>query len=505
MLADRTTNTSDKKCRFGLISDVHKDVIHDADDRLCAFIQKVQAEQVDFIIQMGDFCIPIPENQCFMNIWNQFKGPKYHVIGNHDTDGDGRNRPNGAYAFTPEETIEYWGIQDRYYSFDLRSIHFIVLDGNDKAENPAPGYRRYIGSDQIEWLNQDLTDTEFPVMLFIHQSLERPGGIENQGEIRTLFESANKEAGYPKVVACFSGHHHRDYVRRINGIIYPQINSASYYWMGGDYTHVRYSNEKVLPAFAMLILGICASLLIMYALRTDPGEPEHSAGQIAGMAELPEERGILVGFYVQEHERATVQLASMQSVPAISSPSRLDKQVFLRWDDLMYYDRTDEERPESGVIMRRPSGWQESPEQKPEAVADVDTISLQEAEEIVSFGIVAPSLIASEYTHTGTRKVKGRECIQLLYSNGTDTLSLFQQSRKAQDRLSRWDFREYVVGLAKDGEDSSVLGWYTDEIIFNLVGKADLQRMTEIADEIKEYQLMDDVRNYYLENMHKGQ
>lgn len=243
MLTDRTTNISDKKCRFGLISDIHKDIMHDADDRLCAFIQKVQAEQVDFIMQLGDFCKPIPENQLFMNIWNQFRGPKYHVVGNHDTDGDGLNRPNGAYAFKPEETVEYWGIQERYYSFDLHGIHFIVLDGNDKAENPAPGYRRYIGSDQVKWLKHELNDMEFPVILFIHQSLERPGGIENQEEIRTLFESVNKEAGYLKVVACFSGHHHRDYVRRINGIIYPQINSASYYWMGGDYIHVRYSEE----------------------------------------------------------------------------------------------------------------------------------------------------------------------------------------------------------------------------------------------------------------------
>ncbi len=45
------------------------------------------------------------------------------------------------------------------------------------------------------------------------------------------------------MVACFSGHHHRDYVRQINDIVYPQINSASYHWVGGDYQRVRYSKE----------------------------------------------------------------------------------------------------------------------------------------------------------------------------------------------------------------------------------------------------------------------
>lgn len=93
-------------------------------------------------------------------LFGLIRGPKYHVIGNHDTDGDGRNRPNGAYAFTPEETVEYWGIQERYYSFDLRGIHFVVLDGNDKAENPAPGYRRYIGSDQVK-MKIDGLESEF--------------------------------------------------------------------------------------------------------------------------------------------------------------------------------------------------------------------------------------------------------------------------------------------------------------------------------------------------------
>jgi len=223
----------DKPLRFGIITDIHKDIMHDADDRLQAFIDEMTAENVDFIIQVGDFCVPKPENKGFLAIWNQFAGPRYHVIGNHDTDG----------GFTREQTVAFWGMDSRFYSFDRSGVHFVVLDGNDKPTDHAGGYPRYIAEDQIDWLKKDVEATGLPTVVFIHQSVERKSGIQNGAAIRAVFEDANRKAGFRKVVACFSGHHHRDYVRQINDVVYPQINSASYYWVGGDFLKVRYSEE----------------------------------------------------------------------------------------------------------------------------------------------------------------------------------------------------------------------------------------------------------------------
>jgi len=86
--------------------------------------------------------------------------------------------------------------------------------------------------------------TKSQVVVFSHQSIEDPGGLENAAEVRKILESAKLKSGKKKVIACFSGHHHIDYFTTINGINYVQINSMSYYWMGGDYQHVRYS-EKI--------------------------------------------------------------------------------------------------------------------------------------------------------------------------------------------------------------------------------------------------------------------
>jgi len=228
--------------RFGVIADVHKDVMHDADHRLQVFVDAMKDAQPDFVIQLGDFCQPIPENRGFMDIWEQLAGARHHVLGNHDMDGDGKHRPDGAYAFAREETAEYWGMPAAHYSFDVAGVHFIVLDGNDQGPEQTP-YFRYMAEEQLEWLRQDLAATRLPTVAFSHQSLERRGGVANGEAVRAVMEQANRGADGRKVIACFSGHHHLDYCRRLNGIIYPQINSASYSWLGGEYLHVRYSDE----------------------------------------------------------------------------------------------------------------------------------------------------------------------------------------------------------------------------------------------------------------------
>ena len=223
-----------KPLRFGIIADVHKDIMHDADDRLQTFVDQMNQAEVDFVVQIGDFCVPKDANKGFLDIWNSFTGPRYHVLGNHDTDG----------GYKREQTVAWWGMKARYYSYDRSGVHFVVLDGNDRPENHAGGYPRYIASDQLDWLQKDLAATGLPTIVFVHQSIEREnkGGVQNGAIVRAHLEAANKEAGRRKVIACFSGHHHRDYVRQINDIVYPQINSASYFWVGGDYLRVRYSD-----------------------------------------------------------------------------------------------------------------------------------------------------------------------------------------------------------------------------------------------------------------------
>lgn len=219
--------------RFGLCADIHKDIMHDADARLQAFIEHAQKENVDFILQLGDFCRPYDYNRPFLDIWEAFAGPRYHVLGNHDTDG----------GFSRQAVVDYWSMPGRFYSFDAGVYHFVVLDGNDARQGKPPGYPCYMAADQLAWLRRDLADTDRPTVVFCHQSpldMQAPEqGLDNGAEVRALLEQAN--AAGAQVLACFSGHNHMDAHTALNGIHYIQINSMSNYWLGEDYQEIRYS------------------------------------------------------------------------------------------------------------------------------------------------------------------------------------------------------------------------------------------------------------------------
>ncbi len=219
---------------IGLITDVHQDVMHDGEERLQVFIDEASKRNPDFIVQMGDFCRPYEYNKPFLNIWDSFKGDKYHILGNHDMDG----------GFSRDQVRVFWNMPANYYSFDKKGMHFIVLDGNDPNPKPFSGYNRYIGEQQKEWLTNDLKKTNLPTIIFSHQTIEyEDGGVANLKEVQRILENANKEAGFQKVLCCLSGHHHTDFMTQINDIYYVQINSASYQWVGGDYKRIRYSKE----------------------------------------------------------------------------------------------------------------------------------------------------------------------------------------------------------------------------------------------------------------------
>jgi 3',5'-cyclic AMP phosphodiesterase CpdA len=231
-----TAKAKKKSLKFGICADVHKDIMHDAEVRLKAFIEEASKMKLDFIIQLGDFCRPYDYNSEFMSIWNRYPAKRYHVLGNHDMDG----------GFTREEVVKYWNAEGRHYSFDSKGYHFIILDGNDHdpSQNRPPGYARFIGEDQLRWLENDLEETNLPTIVFSHQGLDNDiGGIYNATQSRLVLERANEHAGFQKVQLVFSGHHHQDYYNNINGIHYIQINSMSYQWLGEQFKCIRYSEE----------------------------------------------------------------------------------------------------------------------------------------------------------------------------------------------------------------------------------------------------------------------
>jgi len=122
-------------------------------------------KKVDFLIELGDFIDRDPstnkENtlrylKMIESVYRDFNGPRYHVLGNHDFD-----------CLSKEEFLEIaqnTGISpnSHYYSFDLKDLHFVILDANYRRDGSEYEYGNFewrdtnIPTGQINWLKEDL-------------------------------------------------------------------------------------------------------------------------------------------------------------------------------------------------------------------------------------------------------------------------------------------------------------------------------------------------------------
>ena len=221
-----------QKVKFGLFTDVHVPTMHDAKERITAFMDSMKTAKPDFIIELGDFGTPAPKYAYGFDLWKSYPGLKYQVIGNHEMDG----------GYSLKQALDYRGMPSSYYSFENNGFYFIVLDGNDKKTPDVKGYQQYMGEKQLAWLKEELDKAKMPIVIFSHQGLGKDG-VDNAANIRAVLETHNKKAKKNKIIANFYGHIHYDRADEINGIWYVCINSMSYKWLGEEYGHVRYSEQ----------------------------------------------------------------------------------------------------------------------------------------------------------------------------------------------------------------------------------------------------------------------
>lgn len=216
-----------RRVRFGIISDVHQDVMPDAEARIRAFAGAMASNKVDFVIQLGDFCWPHPRNKAFLAAWNTFPGPRYHVLGNHDMDG----------GYKSAQTAAFYGMPSLYYAFTAGPVRGIVLDGNEPG-GKARGYKHFIGPAQLDWLKRELAGSDRPVVVFCHQAFdpEYSGGLENSAAVRAVLEQAQTNTP-GRVLAVITGHLHMDYVSEAHAIRYVHVNSASDWWLASPAAH----------------------------------------------------------------------------------------------------------------------------------------------------------------------------------------------------------------------------------------------------------------------------
>lgn len=233
------------RVKFAVFTDLHYDHIHDGCKRIDDFITNIKDTDIDFVIQLGDFCIPKEENQFLLNKMSSIGKPIYHIIGNHDSD-----------SFPREKVMDFLKMNNSYYSFKNKEIKFIVLDTCFIKTNS--GYKPYsrknynktndiypvLPAHELKWLESQLNDDNKYYVIFSHHSFENEfakRGVYNRCEIRNLIDAVNNKD--KKVLLCINGHDHGDSLKKIGQTYYFGLNSMSYIWFGPEHEHFCYSKE----------------------------------------------------------------------------------------------------------------------------------------------------------------------------------------------------------------------------------------------------------------------
>jgi predicted phosphodiesterase len=204
-------------------------------------LERAKREKCDFVIHCGDMCHNPPEVKDYIDYYNDFEIPTYHTIGNHETDG-----------CSYEDVLKTFRLEKGNYFFDRNGFRFIVVDTNYFYRKSIKGFVHFgkgvkeegdawgrIPDEQYEWIEKTISDSPYPCVTFSHLSFERASGNRRMQEI---FAKAN--AAMPgKVRMSINGHYHTDYLRVLDDVLYFDVNSASYQWIGSKRAHKFYPAE----------------------------------------------------------------------------------------------------------------------------------------------------------------------------------------------------------------------------------------------------------------------
>jgi hypothetical protein len=187
-----------------------------------------------------------------------------------------------------------------------------------------------------------------------------------------------------------------------------------------------------------------------------------------------------INFYFKEHQDIVAQTVSANISPPPAARMRVDRH------DVLYYEFMDDpyEFARPGIIVRGPSYEQPAAPAEVPAIANGYTLTLSEARKTANFNLVSPPRLHPGYMLDQIRRIEGRDALHLLYTNGINTISLFEQPLNDRHGLAPEDFREYAVYRNKERAGGAILAWRDDTVSYVLVGNAEMSQLMDMAQSI---------------------
>ena len=209
----------------------------------------VSNPKLDFILHSGDM-VQEGGDQCDwdryyedIDLLVQNNVTFYYAVGNHETytydyENDTYGEPDMDFS-TYMSNVEMLG-NERYYSFDHKGIHFIVIN-TEEYWSDSSASKFDITTDQQEWIINDLESNtmNFTIAMF-HRPLYSVRDTSRSHDadcVRNVLEPILIEYGVNLV---FSGHDHYYYNTKRNGIQHVVTGGA-----GAPLANIRYSENAI--------------------------------------------------------------------------------------------------------------------------------------------------------------------------------------------------------------------------------------------------------------------
>jgi len=188
----------------------------------------------------------------------------------------------------------------------------------------------------------------------------------------------------------------------------------------------------------------------------------------------------ILNFYLREHKDVAAQLASFEPSPPPAARMDVDRH------DILYYEFLDEpyEFGRPGIIVRSPSAVRQTSPPAAPAIANGHSLKLAEARKAANFNLVSPPRLYPGYMLDQIRRIDGRDALHLLYTDGINTVSLFEQPLDGTRGLLPDDFREYAVYCNKGLAGGTILAWRDNAVSYVLVGNAEMSQLMDMAQSI---------------------
>ncbi len=187
-----------------------------------------------------------------------------------------------------------------------------------------------------------------------------------------------------------------------------------------------------------------------------------------------------INLYLREHRDVVARHISLS--PAAPQAVQMD----VNQDDILYYEFLDDgpEYMRPGIIVRGPSSPRQISSSEAPVISNGHSLTLSEARKTSSFELQAPPWLDPGYRLDQTRRIEGRDALQLLYTDGINSVSLFEQSLDGQRGLSRQDLREYAVYRNTEQAAGTILAWKDNALSYVLIGNTEMSQLMNMAQSI---------------------